>query len=176
MLDKIILGLLQLKSLSSYDLKKALENSVNHFYSTSYGSIHPALKKMEQKGWITGEEQSIGARQKKIYSISEKGRQIFNEWMATEIPVTRIKEDALVRMFFFGLIPKKQRIQLIDEYILKMQESLNQLINLKKKTEEKEIPQPFKEIAKYQVETLRFGIESTEYSKKWFEDFTKKER
>jgi DNA-binding PadR family transcriptional regulator len=53
MLDKIILGFLQVKDLTAYDIKKAMENSVNYFYSSSFGSINPALKKLEKMNMVT---------------------------------------------------------------------------------------------------------------------------
>lgn len=176
MLDKIILGFLQLKSLTSYDLKKALDNSVNHFYSTSYGSIHPALTKMEVKGWVVSKDISTGARKKKLYSITNSGKEVFHQWMGTEISITRIKEDALVRMFFFGLIPSEQRIQLIENYMGEIQETLHFLQTLKQRAEDKELPSYFREIADYQLETLRFGIDSGIFTQTWFEEFIKKER
>lgn len=176
MLDKIILGFLQLKSLTSYDLKKALDTSVNHFYSTSYGSIHPALIKMEEKGWISCKDISTGARKKKLFSITDSGKEAFHQWMGTEIPVTRIKEDALVRIFFFGLIPSGQRVQMIEDYIGKIQETLQLLKTLKQRVEAKEVPANFREIADYQMETLRFGIDSGIFTQTWFKEFINKER
>jgi len=176
LLDKIILGFLKLKSLSSYDLKKALENSVGHFYSTSYGSIQPALKKMESLGWVRKESQPTGARKKNIFHITEKGIEEFGQWMKTEIPVTRIKEDALVKMFFFGLIPQEERIRLIEEYTKKIEETQRILEQIKALSLQQQIPEDKKEIAAYQWETLRFGIDSGEFTKQWFEDFLTKER
>ena len=53
MQDKIILGLLFYKKLTSYDMKKAMEKSTSFFYNSSLGSINPALIKLEKNEFVT---------------------------------------------------------------------------------------------------------------------------
>ena len=49
----IILGFLMDNSMTGYELKKAFSISFSFFSGISYGSIYPALKKMEGEGLIT---------------------------------------------------------------------------------------------------------------------------
>ena len=52
MVDYLVLGLLMYRPLTMYDIKKAMEKSTHHFFSASFGSLHPALKKLDEKGWV----------------------------------------------------------------------------------------------------------------------------
>ena len=52
-LEHAILGFLNYRALSGYDLKKIFSVSFTFFSDLSYGSIYPALKKLEQQGLIT---------------------------------------------------------------------------------------------------------------------------
>ena len=56
MQDMIILGLLAYRDASLYDLKKTMEQSTAMFYNTSFGSIHPALQKLERENLVTVKE------------------------------------------------------------------------------------------------------------------------
>ena len=49
----IILGFLMYGSMTGYELKKFFSISFSFFSGLSYGSIYPALRKMEKEGLIT---------------------------------------------------------------------------------------------------------------------------
>ncbi|WP_236880832.1 PadR family transcriptional regulator [Clostridioides difficile] len=49
MLEYIILGFLMEKELSGYDLKQIMSESTSYFFDASFGSIYPALKRLETK-------------------------------------------------------------------------------------------------------------------------------
>ncbi|GAB4431233.1 MAG: PadR family transcriptional regulator [Chloroflexi bacterium OHK40] len=58
-----------------YELIKELEQRYGGFYRPSPGSVYPTLQLLEEEGHITG-ELSEG---KKVYSITETGRQLLQE-------------------------------------------------------------------------------------------------
>ena len=51
--QSVLLGFLMRQSMTGYDLKKAFSMSFSFFSGLSYGSIYPALKKMERQGLIS---------------------------------------------------------------------------------------------------------------------------
>lgn len=171
MIDMVILGFLSLKKLTAYDIKKALDKSVNHFYSTSYGSIHPALVKLEKNNMINSKEFKEDGRSKKLYSINKSGIEKFQNWLGNDIAITRLKEDALVKIFFFGMVKNEKRKEIINNYLNEIDEWISKLTDLKQSFKGQEIPENFKEIAHFQFETLRFGIDYGNFAKKWFDDF-----
>ncbi|MGH9003284.1 MAG: PadR family transcriptional regulator, partial [Acidimicrobiia bacterium] len=52
MLELAILGLLKELPLHGYELKKRLNDSLGHLVGVSYGSLYPALARLEKAGAI----------------------------------------------------------------------------------------------------------------------------
>lgn len=75
-LNLAILGHLVQGPQHGYALRKALNLSLGTFRSLSYGSLYPALRRLEDSGYIESHEDPTipGARRKRItYSITQKG-------------------------------------------------------------------------------------------------------
>jgi DNA-binding PadR family transcriptional regulator len=89
-MEFVILGLLMIRGLSQYDIRKALQQKVSPFYSASLGSIQAALKKLEGNGHIEINEVIENGRGKKIYTINHTGRQYFMDWMLSSIAPNRL--------------------------------------------------------------------------------------
>ena len=77
-----ILGLLTRQPMSGYDIKRFLKSLSWLIDSPSFGSLYPALHALLEDDLVTVE---ILSRQdkppRKIYTITEKGRQVLQEWM-----------------------------------------------------------------------------------------------
>ncbi|HEV7688652.1 MAG TPA: PadR family transcriptional regulator, partial [Acidimicrobiia bacterium] len=52
MLELAILGLLKELPLHGYELKKRLNDTLGHVWGVSYGSLYPALARLERMGAI----------------------------------------------------------------------------------------------------------------------------
>ena len=50
-----ILGFLSYKSFSGYDLKKAFDNSVRHFWSANQSQIYRTLAQLDEEGLVAKE-------------------------------------------------------------------------------------------------------------------------
>jgi len=71
----IILGFLMGQSMTGYELRKFFSLSFSFFSGLSYGSIYPALRKLESEGLISMALQVRDASpNRKIYTITERGR------------------------------------------------------------------------------------------------------
>ena len=62
MLEYIILGFLMRRKATGYDLKQYMAESTSYFFDASYGSIYPALKRLEEKKFLCSEEQVTGGK------------------------------------------------------------------------------------------------------------------
>ncbi|MCD6403274.1 MAG: PadR family transcriptional regulator [Candidatus Aenigmarchaeota archaeon] len=67
-----ILLLLRKKSMSGYEVMKKINELTLKTWRPTTGSVYPALKKLERKGYIA--IKGTGERKKKIYSITEEGK------------------------------------------------------------------------------------------------------
>lgn len=74
-LKYVILQLLSEKPMHGYEVMRALEQESGGCYSASPGSVYPTLQMLEDQGYIVGEEKEG----KKVYSITEEGREFLRE-------------------------------------------------------------------------------------------------
>lgn len=98
-----ILGLLTYEPKTGYDLKSFFDNSINFFWPASLSQIYRDLAALEDKGYVSHHiEPQEGRPDKKVYSITEDGRQVFQKWLhrfpATLSPT--IRDQFAVRIFF----------------------------------------------------------------------------
>lgn len=118
MLEYIILGFLMGCAASGYDLKQYMAESTSYFFDASYGSIYPALKRLEEKKLILSEEKVTGGKFKKLYSITEEGRSVFLSWLKQPVRFAKTRLDYLVPFFFYEYldpITAKQNLELFIE-------------------------------------------------------------
>ena len=90
-----ILGLVAMHPQSGYDLRKIFETTPMGHFSSSPGAIYPALKGLEERGWVRGEPDSTQSlRPRLVYSITDEGDAVLRSEL--EKPVTR---DELIWRF-----------------------------------------------------------------------------
>lgn len=171
MQDKIILGILQYRDMTSYDVKKAIESSTTHFYNASMGSIHPALKKLENTECTTANSVIENGRTKKYYSITEKGRETFSEWLNEGLPLGKFKDETLVRLFFFGNLTTQEQSRHIASHITKLDQQITILEELKTQFSGINITDEMKTHANFQIATLDFGLNYSKFSRDWYQKF-----
>lgn len=108
-LKHTLLGFLNYGPQTGYDLKKHMDNSTQFFWHARLSQIYPALKHMEEDGWV---ESSImpqaGKPDKKFYIITEMGRSALIDWM-NQFPgeIAPDKRPELLRIFFAGALDKE---------------------------------------------------------------------
>ena len=61
-LKHAILGFLSIKSLTGYELKKAFDRSVDHFWPADQSQIYRTLSRLVEEGFLTVEEIEIESR------------------------------------------------------------------------------------------------------------------
>ncbi len=74
-IDILLLSLLRLRDMYGYEMVKALKKNSNELYSMSEGTLYPALKRLEKKGWLQsywGNSENGGRR--KYYQITQEGQ------------------------------------------------------------------------------------------------------
>jgi len=76
-----VLGLLGLRPMSGYDIKRAVDRTIRHFWAASYGQIYPELKRLEEAGWIAGQDAGRGGRSRRVYRITARGRRALKDWL-----------------------------------------------------------------------------------------------
>ncbi|WP_028612245.1 helix-turn-helix transcriptional regulator [Paenibacillus harenae] len=174
MQDKIILGLLMDGDKSSYELQKTMEKSTGYFYNASQGSIQPALKKLMNNRHVTFSETYQGERAKKVYQITEEGKEAFFQWASQAIELEKPRDPALVKMFFFHYVEPERKIELIGQYLQEIKSVIATMTMMKRMSlEQLEKIQESMDAGKIasRMATLQFGLDYYVFLNEWYENY-----
>ena len=179
MIELIILGFLSYNyPLTLYDIKKGMERSTEYFASTSQGAIHPALVKLEKNGYITSKEEVKNNRAKKLYRITDSGRERFSKLMRQDLGTDKYKSTQLLKMFFFNELTKDERLESINIHIKNFRNMQQDLVNIREggklRLEGMGLSLENCKSAKYEDDALEFGLAYSDFVIKWFQDYLKK--
>lgn len=120
MYDLIILGLLIEDNLHGYQLKQKIDHLLAGVFSSSYGSLYPALKKLEGQNYIGSKTSfSEGGQEKTIYLMTSKGEEYFLSLMLA-IPKENFQTAWLrfqIKTLFFAYLDSNGVNTLIDDMI-----------------------------------------------------------
>ena len=70
----LVLRLLEERDMYGYMITEELAARSQNVFEMKSGTLYPLLHTLEQKGFITAYEQTEGGRERRYYSITEKGR------------------------------------------------------------------------------------------------------
>jgi DNA-binding PadR family transcriptional regulator len=116
-LELAILGLLKERPMHGYELKKRLSYMLGHFWTVSYGSLYPAIKRMEKSGSI---ERAYSVKEKtrnrNVYRITRKGEADFMRLLTAETSDASLADTEKfdLRMAFFQYIEPEERLVLLE--------------------------------------------------------------
>jgi DNA-binding PadR family transcriptional regulator len=120
-----ILGFLELRPLSGYDLKKAFDGSVQHFWPADQAQIYRTLNKLDESGLVAVElVEQEDKPDRKVYHITENGRSELQSWLSSTLPLTSEREPQLVRIFFSGFVDDETLLPRLAESVVEEQEAL----------------------------------------------------
>ncbi|MEM6502167.1 MAG: PadR family transcriptional regulator [Cyanobacteria bacterium P01_C01_bin.89] len=98
---------------SGYGIRSRFEEDVQFFWQASHQQIYRELGKMENQGWISPTVVAQeGKPDKKVYAITDSGRQELLRWCTEPTTPTAIREDLMVRILAG---PYMDRGMLIEE-------------------------------------------------------------
>lgn len=106
-----ILGLLNRKAMTGYDLSKEFQTSLAEFWHAKHSQIYPELKALAEDGLITFQTEITGmVLEKKVYSITEAGKTEFLQWEQSKSKIKRLPKDEFkLRLFFSDSLPKPRK-------------------------------------------------------------------
>jgi len=133
---EVLLGLLTIEPMSGYDLGLTIRHTVGHFWNESYGQIYPNLKKLASQGFVSCKtERQKGKPDRRVYSITKKGRERLTAWLAVppqpEIP----RNELLLKLFFGGQVST----EILIGYVERMAKDHRALLKLLERAEREDI-------------------------------------
>jgi DNA-binding PadR family transcriptional regulator len=117
-LEFALIGLLRHKPQSGYDLRKTFTETAMRHYSDSPGSIYPALRRLQTKGWIEAEPED--GRGREVFHLTPQGVESLIEWLGRDLSredaASRLKELMLRFAFMDGNVPRATAIRFLDQF------------------------------------------------------------
>ncbi len=137
-----MLGILAEKDLHGYELKTSFDEKVGEFWSLNYGQIYSTLDRLEKEELVTYDRQAQDRRpDKKIYSITRKGKKELEEWLSTPVQRVRaLRDEFFIKLVFMDKNNPAPVLDLIEKqkalYLRQMNHLTHQKVALKKKTKD----------------------------------------
>ncbi len=170
-LNLAILGYLNEGPQHGYALRKALNLSLGTFRTLSYGSLYPALRRLENAGLIESrEDHSIpGSPRKRItYSISAKGRDYLDNELSSAGPGDWEDGTFDVRFSMFGSTDSATRLRILEGRYARMLERRDALALW--------ADTAFRHADSYATELARHGLEQVNAEVAWLDNMIESER
>jgi PadR family transcriptional regulator AphA len=87
---------------SPYDLKQALERSIENFWPVPHTTFYAEPARLAAAGLLS-ERQEPGGRRRKAYELTEEGRRALSEWVGSpEIAPPQLREEGMLKIFAGG--------------------------------------------------------------------------
>jgi len=95
-----LLGMLDARSLTGYELTHELRRSLRFIWPSSEGNLYREQKRLIDLEWATVEREPVGKRNRNRYRITPAGRQAMRDWLSTAPTLLRFEIEGLLRMFY----------------------------------------------------------------------------
>jgi PadR family transcriptional regulator, regulatory protein AphA len=94
----------QLGEGTSYDIKQALDKSIENFWPVPHTTAYDEPARLAQAGYLSV-DQEAGGRRRKSYSLTEEGRRALREWAAEPVVAPPQLRDEFMLKVFAGADP-----------------------------------------------------------------------
>jgi PadR family transcriptional regulator AphA len=95
-----VLGLVRyLDRATPYDLKRLIAESIENFWPVPHTTFYAEPARLAEAGYLT-EEQEVGGRRRKLYELTDKGREALEEWVSDpNVNPPQIHDEGVLKVF-----------------------------------------------------------------------------
>lgn len=166
-----ILGFLSFTPLSGYDLKKAFDNSVRHFWPANQSQIYRTLAELDSEGLV---EKEIVPRPDrldlKIYSITAAGKAELHRWLAAPLPEADQREAFLIQVYFGGQLGDPELLDLLAKKQAELEGNLHTYLEIYQAYRSQPPDFPDRRAFLLSMLTLEYGLISNQAAIRWLEN------
>jgi PadR family transcriptional regulator, regulatory protein AphA len=89
-------------ALTSYEIKQALEASIQNFWPVPHTTAYGEPARLAAAGYLSASQEE-GGRRRRVYSLTEKGREALGEWASDPaLAPPQLREEAILKVFAGG--------------------------------------------------------------------------
>jgi len=122
-MENLILGLLMITQMAAYELHTHIKANYQGIVAPSLGNVQRALKKLEEKGYVTKQEVQSGKVAKKIFTITKTGRTHFMTWLNNPLDLAKVNNPEMGRLLLLGMLTREQQLANIELVIADLREA-----------------------------------------------------
>jgi DNA-binding PadR family transcriptional regulator len=95
-----VLGLLSVRSWTTYELAKQVQRSLNWFWPRAERKLYDEPKQLAAHGYAVATERFTGKRRSREYAITDAGRVALAEWLGEPPAPRSVEFEGMVKVFF----------------------------------------------------------------------------
>ena len=115
-LRNALLGVLSLREMSGYDIKRSFDRAVHFVWNAADSQIYRELRRMEEEALISSRLiHQDGKPNKRLYQLTPQGAKVLDDWLVSPVEQPYDKEPFLMRMFFMGRVDSEDASRVLSE-------------------------------------------------------------
>ena len=131
-LSLAILGLICQRPLTGYDLRKVFATTPIGHFSSSPGAIYPALRRIEEAGWVRGKMgEGKTRRERVVYEITARGLRTLKRHLSRPVirdDVIWHMDDLMMRFAFMDpIVGREMTLQFLRTFASELQAHATEL-------------------------------------------------
>lgn len=160
-----ILGLLSIKPMSGYELKKVIDESVGHFWAADQSQVYRTLADLVD-GELAARRTVVQEERPNmhVHSVTEPGLAELDAWLASPLRTPPTRDPFLARVFFADRLPPERLGELLDSRRREVSEQLAALRAIAVPAEAADTGQALR------LATLDYGITVAEAELVWLDN------
>ena len=185
-LENALLGLLNHRPMTGYDLKRIFDDPMGFFWAAQMSQIYRELNKLEKKGLVKSEVETQEKRPaRKVYQLTKEGKETFLNWL-NKFP-NQLSEASrsrfIMRIFFSSKIKLDELAFEIKRYKKEKEEQLRSLYKVEQWIKDYSREEKFKDdtfywhlIVKKEYKSIAAGTEWADECLQLIEQKKRKEK
>src|SRR3989304_4078548 len=163
MLDRASLGLLREGPMHGYEVRQRLVDL--GFWRISFGSVYPALRRLDRSGWV---EVFSGSGRRKESRITADGKEHFQQILEDEASEVENTSAFRVRLAFFKYMNPETRIEFLERRKTVLRERIAAARTSLRRTADR--------VDRYTQSLMEHGVRSAEADVAWLDELIASER
>ncbi|MFB5065603.1 MAG: DUF4180 domain-containing protein [Candidatus Wallacebacter cryptica] len=112
-----LLGLLNLESMSGYEIKKIIQKTPFMYWSGNNNQVYTALADLLAEGHVSKEVQhQDGTPSKKVYTITEDGLEELNGWLISDAEAPVLRKQILIKLALSSHLTRDDLESMLESY------------------------------------------------------------
>ncbi len=95
-----VLGLLALRSWTTYELAKQVQRSLGWFWPRAERKLYEEPKRLVEAGWASARQEMTGARPRTVYAVTRGGRRALQRWLSEPPSPPTLEFEGMIKVFF----------------------------------------------------------------------------